>query len=140
MISHDSRKEKGKRLQKWMAQKIADLTGLECGKDCPIESRQMGEAGPDVRLDSEARRLFPFTVECKNQENWCVPASITQARANTYPGTDWILVLSKNRFKPVVVMDAEAFFRLVGGKSAKEADNQEFSETPRTRVRTLFRS
>lgn len=114
-----SAKNKGKRLQKWVAQKIADLICMELGPDCPIESRQMGQNGPDIRLDSEARKRFPFTVECKNTENWGVPAAIDQAKANCYQGTDWLLVLSKNRYKPVVVMDAEAFFRLLQQKIRK---------------------
>lgn len=108
-----SAKDKGRRLQKWVAHRISKLTGMECGPDCPIESRQMGQNGPDIRLDSEARKRFPFTIECKNQENWTVPASIDQAKSNCYDDTDWILVLSKNRYKPVIVMDAEAFFKLL---------------------------
>ena len=66
-LTHGARKEKAKRCQRYVAQKVAELTGLECGKDCPVESRQMGETGPDVRLDAEARKRFPFTTECKNR-------------------------------------------------------------------------
>jgi len=112
-MRYSSRKEKAKRLQKYVAYKVAELTGLPCGKDCSIESRQMGETGPDVRLDMEARKRFPFTVECKNQETWSVPAAIKQCQANLYDGTDWLLVLCKNRMRPVVVLDAEVFFELL---------------------------
>ncbi len=108
-----SAKEKGKRLQKWMASRISKLTGMECGPDCPIESRQMGQNGPDIRLDQEARRRFPFTVECKNQETWSIPAFIDQAKANAYPGTDWLLIVSKNRHRPVAIVDAEVFLKLL---------------------------
>lgn len=108
-----SAKDKGKRLQKKVADLISQLTGLEVGPDCPIESRQMGQNGPDIRLDQEARRRFPFTVECKNQENWSVPSGIDQAKANLYKDTDWLLVLAKNRFRPVVVLDCEVFFDLL---------------------------
>jgi len=112
-MKRSSAKDKGKRLQNLIAEMISDLTGLECGPDCPIESRQASQNGPDIRLDSEARARFPFTVECKNQESWGVPAGIEQAKANRYEGTDWLLVLAKNRFKPVVVLDAKVFFRLL---------------------------
>lgn len=108
-----SAKEKGKRLQKLIANLIGELTGLEVGPDCPIESRQMGQNGPDIRLDAEARRRFPFTVECKNQENWEVPSAIDQAKANLYKDTDWLVVLAKNRTKPIVIMDCETFFQLL---------------------------
>jgi hypothetical protein len=30
-----------------------------------------------------------------------------------YPGTDWLLVLNKNRSDPIVIMDFEAFYKLL---------------------------
>lgn len=107
------KKEKAKVLQRWVASKIAELTGLPVGKDEDIESRQMGESGTDVRLSVEARREFPFSVECKNKETWDVPSSIRQAKSNTYSGTDWLLVFKKNYENPVVILDAEVFFDLL---------------------------
>lgn len=106
-------KAKGRRLQKLVAEKIQKFTGLGCGPDCPIESRQMGQNGPDIRLDIEARKLFPFTVECKNQEKWSLPSAIEQCQTNCYPGTDWLVVLGKNRTKPIVVLDLDVFFELL---------------------------
>jgi len=117
-----SSKNKGKRLQKLVAELISNLIDMECGPDCPIESRQMGQNGPDIRLDQEARKRFPFTVECKNQENWGVPAAIKQAQANCYADTDWLLVLAKNRTKPVVVLDCEAFFQILTKLKVKRND------------------
>ena len=111
-------KAKSRKLQNWVAAKYSWVSELPWGKDCPIEPRQMGETGPDVRLDAEARKRFPFTMECKNTENWSLPAAIKQAQANIYPDTDWLVVLMKNRTKPVVVLDADRFFELL-----KEAKN-----------------
>jgi hypothetical protein len=107
-----SKKAKGARLQKWVCEQISALVGLPWGKDEPIASREMGQSGVDVRLVGKARELFPFSIECKNQETWMLPAWIKQARDNEIEGTNWLLVVSKNRFKPVIVMDAEAFFKL----------------------------
>jgi len=139
-----SAKGKGRRLQKLVAQMISELTGLECGPDCPIESRQMGQNGPDIRLDQSARRLFPFTVECKNTENWSLPSAIKQAQSNLYPGTEWLVFLAKNRTKPIAVLSAEAFFSLlemtklhgVGGGTAhaKKAEDQELPVSRGPRV------
>jgi len=141
MINRSSRKDKGKRLQKWTAMKISEVTGLEWGKDCPIESREGSSNGPDVRLDSRARELFPFTVECKNQESWAVPSFISQAKANTYPGTNWLLIVSKNRFKPIAILDAEVFFKILeGGEGVEMPKDKELPVPPRTRVRTRFGS
>ncbi len=118
-----SAKGKGRRLQKKIALMIAELIGMECGPDCPVESRQMGQNGPDIRLDTEARKRFPFTVECKNTENWSVPAAIAQCKANLYPDTQWLVVLCKNRHKPIVVLDAEAFFQLLEQARDKTPSN-----------------
>lgn len=112
-LTHNSRKEKAKRPQKWAAQHISELTELPMGKDEPIESREMGTTGPDVRLDSQARLLFPFTCECKCTEKFNLQAAIKQAKANAYSSTDWIVIHMRNDEKPTITMDGEAFFRLL---------------------------
>ena len=73
----------------------------------------MSQSGVDVRLDKEALAKFKFSVECKNQEKWSVQQWIEQARANVIDGTDWLLVVKRSREKPVVIMDAEAFFKML---------------------------
>lgn len=112
-ISVASAKAKGRRLQQWVCQQISDLTGFEWGRDCPIESRGMGQQGVDVRLEGRVLKLFPFSVECKAQESWSIHAWIEQAQENNIPDTDWLLVAKRSRKDPVVVMDAKAFFKLL---------------------------
>jgi hypothetical protein len=107
-----SKKAKGRRLQQEVAQKISEAIGLPCGQDQPIESRGMSQNGVDIRLDSEARKRFPYSVECKNQETWSLPAWIKQAQENQMDGTDWMVVCSKNRTRAVVVLDIDVFFEL----------------------------
>ncbi len=112
-ISVQSAKAKGRALQQWVCRKISALTGYEwgsSGEDKPIESRPMGQSGPDIRMESHVQKMFPFSVECKWQESWSVPSWIEQAKANQKPNTDWLLILKRSREKPVVVMDAEIFF------------------------------
>lgn len=77
----------------------------------------MGQEGPDIRLSPLAREVFPFSVECKNQERWNLTEFIRQAEQNRYPGTHWLLVLKRNRQAPIVVMEARAFFKLLGADS-----------------------
>lgn len=108
-----SAKAKGRRLQQWVCRQIAKVTGMEQGKDCPIESRPMGQSGVDVRLEKAALKKFPFSVECKNQQSWSVHQWIEQAKSNCLPNTDWLIVAKRNRAKEVVIMDARAFFRLI---------------------------
>ena len=106
-------KAKGRFLQKWVCEKIAELTGFEWGKDKPIESRPMGQSGYDVRLESRVLDVFPFSVECKFQERWSVPKWIEQAKANEAEGTHWLLVCKQSRKPPVVILEADAFFEIL---------------------------
>ena len=112
-ITVQSAKAKGRRLQQWVCQKISDLTGIPWGQDCPIESRPGGQNGCDVRLEKEILIKFPFSVECKSQESWSIPAWIKQAVSNQMPNTDWILFCKRKNELPIAVMDADAFFKLL---------------------------
>lgn len=112
-ISVQSAKAKGRKAQQWIMRKISELTGIPCGQDEMIASREMGQSGTDIRLIGEAQKLFPFSVECKWQETWSIPAWIKQAKENKKKGTDWLLLAKKNRHEYVVVLDAEAFFSLL---------------------------
>ena len=98
---------------------ISIVLGLPWGKDELIASREASQTGTDVRLIGEAQKRFPYSVECKYQESWAFPAWIKQARANQAEGTDWLLVVKKNRVDPIVVMDAQAFFKLIGKLEAR---------------------
>lgn len=108
-ISVAAAKSKGRRLQKKVASTISELLNIPCGKDELIESREMGQTGCDVKLIGEARRLFPYSIECKAQENWGVFSWLRQAQTNTMPHTDWMLICSRNNFPPVVLLDNKVF-------------------------------
>jgi len=116
-IKPGSAKDKGRRLQTYICQKISELTGYpwgSSGEDAPIESRPMGQSGPDVRMESQVRELFPYSVECKYQETWNIHEWRKQAMKNCENGDDWLLILRRNRMRPyaVVMMDANKFFEL----------------------------
>ncbi len=115
-IKTSSAKSKGRSLQQWTCQKISELLNIPWGKDEMIASREASQTGTDVRLVGEAKEKFPYSVECKWQESWALPAWIKQAQDNEQEGTDWLLVIKKNRMKPVVVIDAERFFELLEGR------------------------
>ena len=108
-----STKAKGRNLQKWAAKKISELTGIPYGKDELIASRPMGQPGTDIVLKGEARKKFPFSVECKNQERWDIHSWIRQAQCNQLDKTDWLIICKKNRMHPVVIIDAECFFNIL---------------------------
>jgi len=112
-ISVQSAKAKGRRLQQWMMRKISELTGIPCGKDELIASREMGQSGTDVRLIGKAQKMFPWAVECKYQETWSIPKWIVQAKENQKKGTNWMLVVKRNQHEPIIILDADIFFSLL---------------------------
>jgi len=122
-----SAKAKGRALQNKVVEWVGFVTGLDCGKDFPIESRPMGQSGPDIKLDKEAREIFPFAVECKSHKSWNMPSFITQAQKNARQvGLDWMLILERKgrgvqpKIDPVVVMDMDVFFNLLREKIIRE--------------------
>lgn len=111
-IKIKSRKAKGRKLQNWAAKKISKVLNIPVEKDGDIESRSMGMSGVDVILRGKAIKMFPFSIECKAQETWSVPAWVRQAQDNEKEGTHWLLICKKNREKPIVILDADIFFKL----------------------------
>jgi hypothetical protein len=114
-MSAAAKKAKGRRLQQIVAKRISELTGLSCGKDGDVVSREMGQNGVDIRLSPKAREIFPWSIECKNQETWKIPQWIEQAKTNIYENTNWLLIVSKNNYKPIIILDMEVFFNLLKG-------------------------
>ena len=60
-----SAKAKGRKLQQWFANLLVESLGLD---EEDIESRPMGSQGEDIILGKQSRQIFPYSVECKNQE------------------------------------------------------------------------
>jgi hypothetical protein len=136
-ISISSRKAKARELQKLVAQKISDLTGIPCGKDELIESREMGQAGTDIKLIGEAKRKFPFAIECKRQEKLNLHEAIKQAKANQDKDTDWLVVSRRSNEEAIVSMCIDTFFKLCKkalpskGFFHKEPDYVIYKEKPK---------
>ena len=118
-ITIRSAKNKGKRFQNWIAEQFSNISGIPWGQDEDIESRQMGQGGVDIIFRSDAKKLFPYSIEAKNCERWSVPAWINQAKNNQGKNTDWLLFITKNRYDKVVVMDAKLFFKLIKKEKQK---------------------
>ena len=105
-----SAKAKGRKLQQWVRDLILESwTDLE---EDDVRSTSMGAGGEDVQLSPAARRHFPYSVECKSVEKLNVWGAYEQAAANSGKHEP-LLVMKKNRKKPLVVLDAEAFMELV---------------------------
>jgi|TARA_B110000967_G_scaffold47247_1_gene47738 hypothetical protein len=100
-----SAKQKGRKLQQWMRDLL--IKKLDVHPE-DIESRSMGSQGEDLIMARAAREKFPLSIECKNQESVNVWKSYEQAAENSGE-YEPIVVIKRNKSKPLVVIDAEYF-------------------------------
>jgi hypothetical protein len=107
-----SAKDKGRRLQQWVRQMLIEILDVH-PED--VESRSMGAGGEDLIMARAAREKFPHSIECKNVERLNVWDAYDQAVANC-GDYEPIVVMKKNRKKPLVVVDAEYFIKLFENK------------------------
>ena len=112
-IKVSSAKGKGRNLQYWVCEKIADMFGIKFNQSddsCPIHSREMGLSGVDVILRGEIAQKFPYAIECKSCETLSLPQWIRQARNNAKYGKQYLLVIKKKSIgEPIVIMDWDTF-------------------------------
>jgi len=104
-----SAKAKGRALQDWTRKKLIEVFDIH---EEDIKTAVMGESGEDIKMARAAREKFPFSVECKNVERLNVWEAYDQAKENSGK-YEPIVVMKKNRKKPLVVIDAETFIKLM---------------------------
>lgn len=104
-----SAKAKGRKLQQWIRDKLIEEFEIH-PED--IKSTSMGAGGEDVTMARAAREKFPFSIECKSVERLNVWDAYDQACANA-GDYEPLVVMKKNRRKPLVVLDAESFIKLM---------------------------
>ena len=105
-----SAKNKGKRLQN----KVRDLILEKFNQLEPddVRSVTMGDSGEDILLSPAARKLFPFSTECKNQEKINIWSSLEQAETNSGNHTP-IVIFKRNRSKTYVALEFDELLKLL---------------------------
>ena len=97
-----SAKAKGRsHQQQLMRLLLAKFPQLE--KD-DVTSRSMGASGEDLLLSPAARKLIPYSFECKSLAGFVGHNYIEQAVPNTPAGSTPVAVVKANHKKPVVIM------------------------------------
>ena len=80
-----------------------------------IESQVMGMSGEDIVLSPAAKRVIPYSFECKNQERLNLWSSLEQAESNCEDRQP-VLIFKRNRSKIYATIEFEHFIKLIGGK------------------------
>tara|TARA_R110002051_G_scaffold26959_4_gene65130 strand:+ start:306 stop:656 length:351 start_codon:yes stop_codon:yes gene_type:complete len=108
-----SRKAKGRRLQNWVRDTLLSVfTTLD---DNDIMCAIMGETGEDIKLSNPAKKLIPYSFECKNKETFKgIYDIMTQAQSNSKVSDIPVGVIKMNQFQPLVIVDASHFIKLIG--------------------------
>ncbi len=109
-MKNDSKKAKGRYLQNLVRDRIVRLYPVLSKKE--IRTSMISENGADVKLLTQtARKLFPYSIECKNREDFKQVYNYfrqTKGHTNQEP----LLVVKMNREKALAIIDLEHFFNL----------------------------
>ena len=106
-----SAKNKGKRLQNKVRDLILEKFNKQLEPD-DVRSITMGDSGEDILLSPAARRLFPFSVECKNQEKLNIWSALEQAEDNSNNHIP-LVVFKRNRTKTYAVLEFDSLLKLL---------------------------
>lgn len=108
-----SAKNKGKRLQNWVRDKLVSTAlqtaYVDLSRD--IKSTTMGESGTDVQLTGDAAKYYDLAIECKSRKSFKTLYDMYH-QADSYEG-DNVLFIKQDRSKPLAVIDAEWFIKLI---------------------------
>ena len=104
-----SAKNKGKRLQNTIRDVL--LETFDTLEPDDIKSAVMGDSGEDIQL-SPARKLIPYSIECKNQEKLNIWGALEQAEKNSGDSNP-VLIFKRNRSKTYAVLEIEDFIKLI---------------------------
>jgi hypothetical protein len=122
-IKRASAKSKGFNLQKRVCEDIAAACGVgysQSDDNCLIHSRERGQRGSDIVLRGEIAARFPYSIECKSTEATNIVSFINQAKWNTAPQKQWLVVYKgKALHKPVAIMDWENFLKSYIGEGKR---------------------
>ena len=105
-----SAKNKGKRLQNSVRDTLLETFNTLEPDD--ITSAVMGDSGEDIQLSPAARKLIPYSIECKNQEKLNIWSALEQAEEYSHKGTP-VVVFKRNRSKTYAVIELKEFVELI---------------------------
>lgn len=104
-----SAKAKGRKLQQWVRDRILHYNPSLESDD--VKSTSMGAGGEDVQLSPAARKQYPVSIECKSRASFAFYKDYDQAVTNAPDKAEPVLVAKANHRDPVVIVDADWFFK-----------------------------
>jgi len=109
-MKRSSAKRKGKKLQSLIRNKILETFKHLRPEDVRVAG--IGENGADVKLSAVAKKLFPYEVECKNQEKFRTLYKFWR-QTERHGKLEPVLIIKMNSEGPLAIVDLDHFFDLV---------------------------
>ena len=81
-----------------------------------IKSQTMGMTGEDIVLSPAARKLIPYSIECKNVERLNVWQCIKQTENNVQEDCNPALVIKRNQTDTYVIIPLELWISIIQKK------------------------
>ena len=112
-ISVKSAKQKGRKLQQLVRDKVIELLKPYGVVPEDVKSTGMGQGGEDVQLSPLARTFLPVSLECKSHKSFAVYKFYEQSQ-ETAKGTDNkpVLVIKGDRKEPLAIIDLDYWLYL----------------------------
>ena len=109
-MKQNSRKAKGKKLQKILRDKL--LKAFPHLHQGDIRVAKNGENGEDLKLSRIGRRLIPYQFECKNQEKFKTIYAFWDQSVK-HGKYEPVLVVKQNSRRSLAVIDLDQFIDLI---------------------------
>ena len=112
-----SAKAKGRNLQNLVRDKLRKVfvdnwTKIPKLEYDDIKSQTMGMGGEDIVLSPIAKKLIPYSFECKNTERLNLWSSLEQAESNCQDRQP-VLIFKRNRSKIYAAIEFDHFIELI---------------------------
>ncbi len=107
-----SAKAKGRRLQNEVRELLLEYFKDQL-EDGDIKTALMGESGEDIKRSPLAKKILPFSFECKNQEKLNIWSALEQATTNCGEGDSAVVVFKRNRSDTYIALKFEDFLELL---------------------------
>ena len=110
-----SAKAKGRNLQNLVRDKLRSIFVGKVLEEDDIKSQTMGMTGEDIVLTPAAKKVIPYSFECKNTERLNLWKSLEQCESNCEDRSP-VLVIKRNRSEVYAVVKFDNFLNLIEEK------------------------
>ena len=107
-----SAKAKGRNLQNLVRDKLRSIFAGKILEEDDIKSQTMGMGGEDIVLSPSAKKVIPYSFECKNTERLNLWKSLEQCESNC-EDREPVLVIKRNRSDVYAIIKFDNFLKSI---------------------------